>query len=102
MMLLAIMIMPIDLVFYRLKDSCTNTVQQLLSGLVILGIYVGAIMLGSYRGFLFYELSRYNSVVEVTNSIIREFPQYSYTIVAQQHEYKCKQNDRRISAAESV
>ena len=82
MMLLAIMIMPIDLVFYKLKDSCTNMVQQLLSVLVIVGIYVGAIMLGSYRGFLFYELSRYNSTVNVTNSIIDTFPQHSYTIVS--------------------
>lgn len=86
MMLLAIMIMPIDLIFYRLKDSCTNTVQQLLSGLVILGIYVGAIMLGSYRGFLFYELSRYSSAVNVTNSIIDTFPEHSYTIVSPTEE----------------
>ena len=86
MMLLAIMIMPIDLIFYRLKDSCTNTVQQLLSGLVILGIYVGAIMLGSYRGFLFYELSRYSAAVNVTNSIIDTFPEHSYTIVSPTEE----------------
>jgi len=43
---------------------------------------VFAMLTGNYRGFLFYELSRYNSAVEVTNSIIEEFPQYSYTIVA--------------------
>ena len=43
-------------------------------------------MLGSYRGFLFYELSRYSAAVNVTNSIIDTFPEHSYTIVSPTEE----------------
>lgn len=82
MMLLAVMIMPMDLIFYQSKDFCKNVVQQILSALVIMGIYVGAVTFGFYRGFLFYELSRYHSAVNVTNSIIDTFPEHSYTIVS--------------------
>ena len=35
---------------------------------------------------MYYELTRYNSVVELTNSIIDEYPQYTYTIISTTEE----------------
>ena len=37
---------------------------------------------GNFHGYLFYELTRYNSTVELTNSIIDRFPEKDFVIVA--------------------
>lgn len=47
-----------------------------------MGIYPGTMLTGCFRGFLYYELSRYNSVAEVTSFITETFPEYTYAIVA--------------------
>ncbi len=82
MMVLAVTVMPVDAVFSLLQRFCSDLVLKRASGIAVLGIYAGALLLGNYRGFLFYELTRYNSTVKVTNSIIETFPKKSYTIVA--------------------
>lgn len=82
LMILAVMVMPADVFFSWLAGFCSEAVLKTASVISTAGIYVFTILLGNYHGFLFYELSRYNSTVKVTNSIIDTFPQYSYTIVA--------------------
>ncbi len=82
MMLLAVMIMPVDLIFYGLRNFRTNAFRQFLSVLVIVGIYAGSVMLGFYRGFLYCELTKYSSTADVTSSIIDSFPEHTYTIVS--------------------
>ena len=54
----------------------------ILSRIAVVGIYGGSIILGVFRGYLFYEMTRYNAAVEVTNLIIDTYPKYSYTIVS--------------------
>ncbi len=41
---------------------------------------------GHYHGYLYYEVSRYPEAVEVTESIIRDMPRNSYTIVSPTEE----------------
>ena len=45
-------------------------------------IYVGTRQLGIFHGYLYYELTRYNAVVMVTQDITDKFPENSYTIVS--------------------
>ncbi len=82
MMLLGVMLMPADMVFSGLAGIGTDLVMRLASFAAVAGIYGAAVATGNFRGMLFYELSRYNAAVEVTESIIDTFPQYSYTIVS--------------------
>lgn len=86
MMLLAAIVIPIDMAFYGLAGICSHFSLRVLSFVSMIGIYLGAIATGNFRGYLFYEVSRYNSVVDVTNRIIDTFPQYSYTIVSPSDE----------------
>lgn len=81
-MLLGVMLMPADMVFSGLAGIGTDLVMRLASFAAVAGIYGAAVATGNFRGMLFYELSRYNAAVEVTESIIDTFPQYSYTIVS--------------------
>lgn len=82
MLMLGVMLMPVDVVFFWLAGIGRDLVMRLLSFASVAGIYGAAVATGSFRGMLFYELSRYNAAVDVTESIIDTFPQYSYTIVS--------------------
>lgn len=82
MMVLAVAIMPVDLVLFYLNRFCSRFILRAVSFLTVLGIYGVTNILGCFRGYLFYQVTRYNSVAAVTESIINTFPRYSYTIVS--------------------
>lgn len=82
MMVLAVTMMPADVLFSILELFCRECVLKAVSALSVLGIYGGAVLMGNYRGFLFYELTKYHSVVSVTESIVETFPRHSYTVVS--------------------
>lgn len=82
MMMLAVVMMPIDVLFSGMLHFGKEFALKAASLLLIVGIYGGAVATGNFRGLLFYELSRYNAAAMVTESIIHTFPNYSYTIVS--------------------
>ena len=61
----------------------------------VLAIYAGTNYFGVYHGYLYYELTRYNSVVELTNKIMDNYPQYSYTIISTTEEFYQSVDDAR-------
>lgn len=82
LLLLAIVTMPVDMIFTLLCKFCIDCILQILSIATAVGTCSGIIITGNYHGYLYCELTRYNSAVSVTDSIINNFPQYSYTIVS--------------------
>lgn len=60
----------------------TPPVWQAVSLLAPAAIYAVTMLTGTYHGFLFYELTRYNAAVKVTDSIIETFPKGSFVVVA--------------------
>ncbi len=82
MLILAVMVMPLDMLFSLLAIRCPAVLLRSASVICTAGIYAAAIFLGVYHGYLYNELTRYNSVVMTTNSIIRELPQNTYTVVS--------------------
>lgn len=82
MMLLAVMVIPADIIFSELVRFWTEPVVRWLSFVSAAGIYGSAVIFGGFRGCLFYELTRYNAAVNVTNSIIDSYAPCSYTIVS--------------------
>ena len=81
-MMLAVMVMPVDVVFFELMEFSRTVILRIMSLLSMGSIYGVAVITGNFRGFLFYEMSQYNAAAKVTESIINTFPQYSYTIVS--------------------
>lgn len=79
---LAVIMMPVDMVFSALALCCRKRILQAASIIAVAGIYVAEMALGVYHGYLYMELSQYNSAVMVTNSITRTLPKDSYTIVS--------------------
>lgn len=82
MLILAVIVMPIDMLFSLLYRIGFKYVMHLLSAVTVGGIYLASILLGFFHGYLYCELTRYNSAVMVTEKIIDDFPQNSYTIVS--------------------
>lgn len=82
MMILAVAVMPIDVLFSGLVRLSSDLIMRIGSLAAIAGIYGVTVATGNFRGLLYYEISRYNAAVMVTESIINTFPEYSYTIVS--------------------
>ena len=82
LLILAMMFVSVDLFLYLIGLTVIRVVLPMVSIVLTGAIYVGANYFDVYHGFLYNELTRYNSVVDVTNNIIKNFPQYSYTIVS--------------------
>ncbi len=79
---ITVMMMPVDMFFSLLALCCRKRILQAASIICTAGIYIAVMMLGVYHGYLYIELSQYNSEVMVTNSITQTFPEDSYTIVS--------------------
>ena len=82
MLIIAVVCMPVDMLFSLFALFCRDSVLQILAAIGAVGIYISVNQLGCYHGYLFFELTRHNAAVMVTNSIIETLPQYSYTIVS--------------------
>ncbi len=82
MMLLAVVMVPVDVLFSWMMRFGRELVLRVFSLASLAGIYVGMVITGNFRGLLFYELTRYNAAAAVTEEIINTFPYYSYTVVS--------------------
>lgn len=82
MLITALVMMPADVVFSACIQLCRDVILRLLSMLSAAGIYIMTILTGHFHGYLFFELSRYDAAVEVTDSIIEEFPEKSFVVVS--------------------
>lgn len=85
-LILTMMAIPIDQMLFLLGKTKIRSLAPYLSILGVAAIYAGTNYFGVFHGYLYYELTRYNSAVELTNSIIDEYPQYSYTIISTTEE----------------
>lgn len=81
-MILAVIIMPMDIIFSLGKIFLKEKIVQMISIASTLSIYIFANLYGNFHGYLYYVLMQYSAAVEVTNSIIDEFPKDSYTIIS--------------------
>lgn len=82
LLILCVAVMPFDMLFSLLSLFLGKRVLHVLSVACVGGIYAMTVELGIFHGYLYCELTRYNSAVMVTNEIIAGFPENSYTVVS--------------------
>ena len=80
--ILAVVIIPVDLIAGAIALTPGRRVLPLALAAGVAVIYVGTRQLGIFHGYLYYELTRYNAAVMVTQDIMDKFPKNSYTIVS--------------------
>ncbi len=81
-LLLSMMALPADEVLFAIGRRKMACILPYLSVLGVAAIYAGTNYFGVYHGYLYYELTRYNSVVSLTNRIASEYPKQRYTIIS--------------------
>ncbi len=86
LMIYAVMMMPIDFLISTLAWSVHPYILQTLSYFFCIGMWTTVYLQGNLHEYLNYSLNRYDAAVQVTNSIIEEFPKDSYTIVSPMEE----------------
>ena len=94
-LLLAMMAIPADELFFLLKKTKAGHFVPQISLAGVLAIYAGTNYFGVFHGYLYYELTRYNAAVELTSEIMDAYPQYSYTIISTTEELYQSVDDAR-------
>ncbi len=82
LLIVAVMVVPVDLLFTAIGFAVYEGIMKAVAALCVAGIYVGTIMTGTFHGYLYYELTRYNAAVMATYTITKNLPRNTYTIVS--------------------
>ncbi len=82
LLILAVVIIPFDFTLYILNRVIPEVGMHCLSVAVLLGTVIMIWKTGNYHGYLYYELTRYNAAVSITNEIMEVLPENTYTIVS--------------------
>ena len=83
---LGVVWMPVDLLFSMAALYVKDQILQGLSVALVGAVYVVTNWLGVFHTFPYCKLMEYESAVMVTNSIIEEFPEESYTLISPKEE----------------
>lgn len=86
LMTFAIMMMPADILFSVVEHFWKGYFLQTLSYLFSIGIYGLMHFQDNFHGYLSCSLNRYDAAVEVTESIINEYPEGTYTVISPHEE----------------
>lgn len=97
LLLMAVAVLPLDLLFSILTVYFSTRLVQSLSLQALTLVCFLVIKTGYYHGYLYFELTRYNSAVTVTKQIIDAYPENTYTIVSPTDElYQVIQYGRHV------
>lgn len=87
MLLVTLYVVPVDWIFSLLSRGVSKPVLQAASCALCVGIYVFCQAAGIFHSYLYYELTRYDAAVEMTDWIIDNYPKQMFTIVSTTDEY---------------
>ncbi|MDE7113617.1 MAG: hypothetical protein K2O57_05480, partial [Acetatifactor sp.] len=82
LLILGAMMVFIDLLMSVAMPRMPEVVVRAVPILCAAAIYLGTIVTGTFHGYLYYELTRYNAAVMVTYSITNRLPEGSFTVVS--------------------
>ncbi len=82
LLLLAVAVMPLDFVFSFLASYFAAGTVHAVCGCSLAATCFLVINVGYYHGYLYFELTRYNSAVNLVEQIIETYPKNTFTIVS--------------------
>lgn len=82
MLNIAMIAIPVDMLMSLAAFILPRFVAKAAAVLAVFGIYIGTMLTGTFHGYLYYELTRYNGAVMTTYSITDNLPKGSFTIVS--------------------
>ena len=81
-LIVLILMFPLDCLMALLARICRPWVMKAFAVIAFAGVYAAAQLGGFFHSYLYFELTRYNAAVEMTNHIIDTLPRQSYTIIS--------------------
>lgn len=85
---LGLLVVPVDFIASLLINDDEAAYVKIAAAAGVMGIYVFTRILGVFHGYLMFELTRYNSAVEVTNSIMEDMEDDdNFIIISSTDEY---------------
>lgn len=81
MLLFAVLAVPLDVLFYLFGLRARRPVLYAASA-VCFAALCGWVVKTHYHGYLYCELTRYRAEIETMNSIVQDYPKFSYTVVS--------------------
>jgi len=95
LLLITVFIILLDMIYTALEKCLDARFMKHTVGVVTAALVVLIYTTGNYHGYLYYELTRYNAAVSVTNEVIETLPENTYTIVSTTDEiYQVIQDGR--------
>ncbi len=82
LLLMGVAVMPLDLLFTIFTPYLSAGLMDFLFGCTLAALCLLVVQTGYYHGYLYFELTRYNGAVNLTQHLIGKYPQYSYTVVS--------------------
>lgn len=82
MLNIAMIAIPVDMLMSLAAFILPRFVVKAAAVFAVFGIYIGTMLTGTFHGYLYYELTRYNGAVMTTYSITKTLPKGSFTIVS--------------------
>lgn len=82
LLFMAMVFIPLDLLAILLTKYITATIMSIIAFAGVACVYVLTNLTGTFHGYLYYELTRYNAAVRATYSITKELPKNSFTVVS--------------------
>lgn len=86
LLMVMVAVIPLDMILRAGKRLISVKILQPVSVLITGGLAACIYVFGFYHGYLYYELTRYDAAVQVTNKIVDELPKESFTIVSPTEE----------------
>lgn len=81
-LVVSVCVIPLDFIFSLCRERINIRLEKGLAFAGIMAIYLIALITGTFRGYLYNELTRYNGAVLTTESIARSMDNFSYTVVS--------------------
>lgn len=81
-----VVMIPMDILLSVLKKVVSEAVLKGISLCAAAGMVAAVVLTGCYHSYLYFELIRYDSTVQITRKIIDSLPEKKYTIVSPTEE----------------
>lgn len=86
MLVVMLVVVPLDILYIMMQKIIRQNILITISAMTSVAIVAYIYLTGNWHGYLYFEVTRYNATVELTNDIISSLPKHSYTIISPTEE----------------
>lgn len=82
LMMLSVIFAPVDYIGVFVLEPLADNIKKIVTASMVIAAYIFVRVTGNFHGYLMIELTRYNSSVNVAQSIIQDMEDDNFTVVS--------------------